>query len=166
MFDYTQLFHVGVLVPDLERAMTELGDGLGLTWSSLVELEQPIWSPKHGSSTLPLRFTYSSHGPQRVELLQGPPGSIWDGASHPGVHHMGVWVDDVGAEVERLTALGWSLELARRAPEEGYGTFCYLRSPSGFLLEPVLVSLKPMFERWWAGAPLGVGGGGDRSVLH
>ena len=154
MFDYAQLFHVGVLVPNLEMAMTELGDGLGLTWSAMVEREQPIWSPKHGASTLPLRFTYSSQGPQHVELLQGPPGSIWDGVAHPGVHHMGVWVDDVGAEVERLTSLGWTLELALRAPEEGYGTFGYLRSPSGFLLEPVLASLKPMFERWWAGAPL------------
>lgn len=154
MADFGHLFHIGVLVPDIEAAMDELGAGLGLTWSPLVEREQPVWTPEGGAGRLPLRFTYSQAGPQHVELLQGPPGSIWDGASNPGVHHAGVWADDVGAEVERLVGLGWTLELALTTPEDGYGTFAYLRSSSGFLLEPVRASLRPAFERWWAGEPL------------
>lgn len=154
VFDYQQVFHVGVRVGDLERAMAELGDGLGLTWSAVTERQQRVWLPGEGAGTLTLRFTYSAEGPQHVELLQGPPGSIWDGDDLPGVHHMGVWTDDVVTHTRRLVEAGWTLELAQLPPDEGYGAFTYVRSPGGFLLEPVWSGLKPMFERWWAGGSL------------
>ena len=52
---------------------------LGITWCEPQQRQQPVWLPGQGPATLPLRFTYSAEGPQRVELLEGPPGSIWDG---------------------------------------------------------------------------------------
>jgi hypothetical protein len=139
----------------LEDAMASLGEGLGVTWAPVQEREQKVWLPGVGPSTIDLRFTYSAEGPQHVELLQGAPGTIWDGNDLPGVHHMGIWVDDVKAETERLVAAGWTLEIASMSPEEGYGAFSYARSPQGFLLEPVWSGLKPAFERWWAGGSLG-----------
>jgi catechol 2,3-dioxygenase-like lactoylglutathione lyase family enzyme len=154
MFDYQDLFHVGVRVPVLEDAMAALGDGLRLTWSAVQERQQQVWIPGEGAGTISLRFTYSAEGPQHVELLQGEPGTIWNGDDLPGVHHMGVWVDDVGAETERLVAAGWKLEIAQLSPDDGYGFYSYARSPDGFLLEPVWSGLKPMFERWWAGGDL------------
>ena len=153
-FDYQQaLYHVGVRVPDLEAAMAGLGPALGITWAQVVQRDQPVWTPDDGAYTIPLRFTYSCEGPQHIELLQGAPGSLWDGADLPGVHHMGVWVDDVAAETERLIGAGWTLEMAQRAPDEGYGVMTYVRSPGGFRLEPVSVAVRPRFERWWAGGP-------------
>jgi len=154
MFDYQQLFHVGVRVPDIHAAMADLGPGLGVTWCSLQERSQAVWIPGEGSGSLELKFVYSAEGPQHVELLQGPPGSIWDGNDAPGVHHMGIWVDDVQKETERLIEAGWRLEIAGLPPENGYGAFTYVRSPSGFLLEPVWSAVKPMFETWWAGGSL------------
>ena len=79
---------------------------------------------------------------------------MWDGHDVPGAHHFGYWSDDVGADTERLLAEGWTLEMAAGAPEDGYGRFSYVRSPSGYLLEPVSLAVKPRFERWWAGGPL------------
>jgi hypothetical protein len=153
-FDYQRaLFHVGVRVPDLEAAMAELGAGLGVTWAEVVERDQDVWTPDKGQHTVPLRFTYSCEGPQHVELLQGAPGSIWDGRDQPGVHHHGAWVDDMTVEVERLVAEGWQLEAAQRSPEDGYGVMTYVRSPAGFLLEPVSAAVRPRFDRWWAGGP-------------
>jgi hypothetical protein len=150
--DYEQaLYHVGVRVPDLDAAMDELGKGLGISWAQIVERDQPVWTPSEGAYTIPLRFTYSCEGPQHVELLQGAAGSLWDGGDWPGVHHHGVWVDDVAAETERLLGLGWTLEMAGKAPEDGYGSMTYVRSPQGFLLEPVAAAVRPRFERWWAG---------------
>lgn len=155
-FDYqAALFHVGVRVRNIEAAMVDLSAGLGITWATIAEREQPVWTPSEGAYTLPLRFTYSVQGPQHVELLQGPPGSVWDGADLPGVHHHGIWTDDVAVETERLVAAGWTLELSGRSPEEGYGSMAYLRSPSGFLLEPVSSAARPRLESWWAGAPFG-----------
>ena len=152
MFDYNDaLFHVGVLVPHLETAMPELAEGLGITWAGVVEREQPVWTPAGGAATTPLRFTYSCEGPQHVELLQGAPGSLWDGTRAPGVHHHGIWVEDVAAETERLVAQGWSLEMAQKSPADGYGVMTYVRSPAGFLLEPVNAAVRPRFDRWWAG---------------
>jgi len=153
-FDYQQaLFHVGVRVPDLETSMDQLGGSLGFSWAQVVEREQALWTPEQGQHTTPLRFTYSCEGPQHVELLQGAPGSMWDGADFPGVHHFGVWVDDVASEVERLVAAGWKLEAAQRGPEEGYGVMAYVRSAGGVLLEPVSGAVKPRFEQWWSGGP-------------
>jgi len=147
----SNLFHIGVRVRDLDAAMADLSASLGITWAAVVEREQSLWTPSEGSYTVTLRFTYSCEGPQHVELLQGPAGSPWDGADLPGVHHIGVWTDDVAAETERLVAAGWTLELAGRSPEEGYGPMTYVRSPSGFLLEPVTSAARPRMERWWAG---------------
>jgi lactoylglutathione lyase len=102
VFDYQDVFHVGIRVAGLEDAMEQLGAGLGLTWCEVTHRDQQMWSPTGAADVLPLRFTYSVEGPQHIELLQGPPGSVWDGHDLPGVHHMGVWIDDVGAETERL----------------------------------------------------------------
>ena len=67
-------------MPDLDAAMAELGDVLSLTWCEPQTRDQSLWLPDVGAATIPLRFTYSAAGPQHVELLQGAPGSVWDGA--------------------------------------------------------------------------------------
>ena len=153
--DYRRCYHQGVRVPDLDAAMAELGPALGVTWCTPQTRDQAVWLPGEGSTTLPLRFTYSAEGPQHVELLEGPPGSIWDGRRQPGIHHVGLWSDDVAGETERLLAAGWTLGIAQRAPEEGYGAFTYVQPPSGLLVELVSSGLEPMFARWFAGGPLG-----------
>ena len=89
-----------------------------------------------------------------LELLQGDLGSIWDAGEHPGPHHLGVWVDNVATTTETLLSEGWTLELAGRSPEDGYGAFTYVRSPTGAIVEPVSAALKPAFERWWNGGEL------------
>ncbi len=53
-----------------------------------------------------------------------------------------------------LIADGWTLEIAAAAPSDGYGRFSYVRSPSGYLVEPISITSKPRFERWWAGGSL------------
>ena len=79
---------------------------------------------------------------------------MWDGADSPGVHHVGLWSDDLAGETERLVAGGWTLRLAQRTPADGYGVFTYVQPPSGLLVELVATSVRPMFERWFAGGPL------------
>lgn len=134
--------------------MAELGPALGITWCEPQARDQAVWLPDEGAATLPLRFTYSAEGPQHVELLQGPPGSIWDGRSEPGLHHVGVWSDDVAGETEQLLTAGWTLRLAQQRPEDGYGAFTYVQPPSGLLVELVWSGIRPMFERWFAGGSL------------
>ena len=152
--DYSRTYHQGVRVPDLDAAMDELGAVLGITWCQPQQREQAVWLPDGGATTIPLRFTYSAEGPQHVELLEGAPGSIWDGRDQPGLHHVGVWSDDVGGETQSLLDAGWTLRLAQRAPEDGFGVFTYVQPPSGLLVELVWSGVRPMFDRWFAGGPL------------
>ena len=35
MIDPARLYHIGVVVPDLDRAIDELGTAMGYTWSSI-----------------------------------------------------------------------------------------------------------------------------------
>lgn len=155
MIDYQRTYHLGVRVADIDAAMREMGEALGVTWCSLQQREQSLWTPAGGTTTVPLRFTYSAEGPQHIELLQGTPGSVWDGSVDAGAHHVGVWVDDVAAETASLARAGWSVVAAQRAPGDGYGAFTYVAPPSGLIVELVSSALLPMFERWWGGGPLG-----------
>lgn len=155
MYAYAgQMFHVGHLVPDLEAAMDQLGESLGLTWTQVVSREdQRIWTPEHGQRRVPLRFVYSIEGPQRLELIEGVEGTPWWHGDLENRHHAGAWAD-VPELTADLVSRGWSLVCSQVSPEEGYGSFSYVRSPSGFLLEPVTHANKPRMERWFAGGPL------------
>lgn len=155
MIDYQDLFHIGVRVPDLDVAMSEVGDGTAVRWAEARENPaQTLWTPENGLQEIRLRYTYSAEGPQHIELLEGTPGTFWDGRAAPGAHHVGVWVDDVAAETERLVAATWTIVGAQRDPGDGagYGVFSYLRPPSGLIVELVDRSLLPHFEQWWADA--------------
>lgn len=154
MIDYTRTYHLGIRVPDIDVAMAEMGGPLGVSWCSVQEREQSVWTPDDGLQTVPLRFTYSADGPQHLELLQGAPGTVWDGSVSPGAHHTGVWVDDVAAETAALLNHGWTLVAAQKPPDEGYGVFTYVAPPSGLIVELVWSALEPMFGRWWAGGAL------------
>jgi hypothetical protein len=115
VINYQGLFHVGIRVPDLDVAMEELGSSLGLTWSETRENPaQSLWTPSTGLQDIHLRYTYSAEGPQHVELLEGAAGSFWDGNDRGGAHHVGVWVDDVDAESDRLIDAGGRSERSRR----------------------------------------------------
>ena len=152
MLSLQDIFHVGIRVPDIHQAMEELGDSLGLTWTEVVESSgQRLWTPENGQQEVPLKFVYSREGPQHLELLEGEKGSFWDGSEDSGVHHVGIWVDDVQSETDRLISLGWDLLGSARPPEEGYASMSYLSPPSGTIVELVTSANKARFDRWYAG---------------
>lgn len=155
MIDYQRLFHVGVRVPDLDRAMEEIGTGWGVSWAEPRENPgQALWTPDGGAQEIHLKYTYSAEGPQHIELLEGPAGTFWDGRQQPGTHHVGVWADDVQAETDRLMSAGWTLVGAQHDPGagDGVGAFTYLQPPSGLIVELVDAALLPHFETWWSAA--------------
>ncbi len=155
MIDYQEIFHTGIRVPDLDAAMEQLGATLGLTWAKPQHVDaQPVWTPASGQQAVPLRFVYSAEGPQHVELLEGQPGTVWDGTQQPGVHHVGVWVDDVAVEAQRAIDAGWAVAASQQAPEDGFGAYAYVQPPAGPIVELVWSAIRPRFEAWWAGGDL------------
>lgn len=153
MIDFQRMFHTGLLVPDLAWGMEHYGRTLGLKWAKPFTFEElPLWTPADGLHHLRLEVTYSTQGPQHLEIQVGPEGTYYDPRRRSG-YHVGVWVDDVAAEVAGLQAQGWQVEAAGATPEEGWGTFVYLQPPGGGLtVELCSVVLQPMFDKWWGGA--------------
>jgi catechol 2,3-dioxygenase-like lactoylglutathione lyase family enzyme len=155
VIDYQRLFHVGVRVPDLAAAMNEIGTAMDVTWAEPRENPaQTLWTPDGGAQEIHLKYTYSAEGPQHIELLEGPPGTFWDGREASGTHHVGVWADDVQDETDRLVSLGWTLIGAQHDPNggNGVGVFTYLQPPSGLIVELVDAAVLPHFETWWSAA--------------
>jgi len=156
MFDYQHIFHVGVRVPDLDTAAAEMGASLGLQWARVQHVaERSVWTPQRGLEHVALTFVYSRQGPQHVELLQGAPGSIWDCGDSPGLHHVGVWSDDIPGDVEQFVSSGWKVAAAAVAPDDGFGSFAYVAPPSGTIVELVTAAARPRFDEWFAGGSLG-----------
>lgn len=153
-YSFTDPYHLGVVVPHLESAMDEITAAQGVTWASLQDRQQSLWTPELGDIRTRLRFTYSCEGPLHIELLQGEAGTFWDDAVWHGLQHTGVWSDDVAGETEALAAAGWELVGAERSPQDGYGSFTYLRGAGGFIVELVTSAARPRFEQWWAGGSL------------
>ena len=95
-------FHVGVVVPDLEAAMAELGPAIGADWSGPLEREVGEWV---------VRATFAQTAPPYVELIEAVPGSVWEATPGAPIHHMSYWSDDLDADGVRLEAAGMALEL-------------------------------------------------------
>lgn len=149
-----QLFHVGIRVADLDAAMQEFAASYDTGWCSVRDWPMDVWLPDRGYTSLPIALTFSTSGPVRLELIAGSPGTPLDPAEGTGIHHLGYWVEEPRVETERLLAQGWELVMAAASPEDGYGRFTYVRSPSGLLVEPVAVANRERFEAWWAGGDL------------
>lgn len=152
MIDFGQVFHTGVLVADIDAAVELSARSTGARWCSIRDVDQPMWIPGGPPRSVPIRVTFSTEGPHRIELIQGAPGSLWDGETSPGVHHIGMWVDDLAAATGEMISGGWELVGAHKPPEAGYGFATYLRGEGLDLVELVTTRLRPILESWWSEA--------------
>ena len=151
--DPADIFHFGFLVADLSKAMRDWSSLQEIRWAEPVEgPDQQVWTPGEGQLSVPLRFVYSSEGPVHVELVEGPAGSIWDCSQRSGIHHFGVWVNDISVQTQDLLDHGARLLAASRSPAEGYGNFTYLEVAPAGVIELVSLDIRPRMEAWWSGA--------------
>jgi methylmalonyl-CoA/ethylmalonyl-CoA epimerase len=104
------IHHVGIAVADLDSAVETYQRLFG------AELEHRETVPDQGVEAVSLRV-----GTGRIELLGslGPdtPVGKFLAKRGPGVHHVAFEVDDIGAELERLSAGG--AELIDEQPRQG-----------------------------------------------
>ncbi|HUD91766.1 VOC family protein [Sphingobium sp.] len=149
MIDLSRTHHKGIAVADIDRAVADYGAALGLTFAPVRDFDPlPFWTPEEGAREIKVRATYSLGGPIHVELVQGD-SPFYDPASPEGARHVGVWVDDLPAEAERLAGLGWTIRAANAAPQDGYGMIAYFASPDkALLVELISAALKPAIDEW------------------
>jgi len=152
MFDLQRVHHTGMAVADITAAQVSIGAALNLEWAPVRDFDPlPFWTPEKGTHEVFVRATYSRVGPHHLELVQGT-GPFYDPDKMPDSRHIGVMVDDLAAEAERLQRLGWSVVAAGAAPDDGYGLITYLRPPlPGLMVELISIALKPILDEWIAG---------------
>ena len=97
-------YHVGIVVDDLTAAMERLTAAGGYSWTKPVEYTVAITTAA-GDIDVPFRFVYSLQAPH-LELVQQVPGTLWTSPPGRAAHHLGYWVDDIGATAAALEAAG------------------------------------------------------------
>jgi catechol 2,3-dioxygenase-like lactoylglutathione lyase family enzyme len=140
-------FHVGIIVDDLDASIAQLSELFGYEWGMLVDVEQPVQLPA-GDVTIPFRFRYSLQSP-RLEVIQAQPGTLWTPAVGSGIHHVGYWSDDIGADSAALEAAGYPLEAAG-GDGQGNRTWAYHHGASGPRIELITRALEPMMATLWS----------------
>lgn len=151
MLDHKRIYHTGFACHDIAKTQAELTDALGIEWAP-IHYYSPLrlWRPGIGWTEEMMCASYSRPGPHQLELIQGAKGGFFDPDLMPSKRHIGLWTDELGAEVRRLLGLGWELLCAKGAPDDDYGTMAYMKSPTeGPTLELVSTELRPMLLAWF-----------------
>jgi hypothetical protein len=131
------VFHIGVVVPDIERAKQQLGAVLGLTWGE----------PRHARiGDWELDAVFSIEGPPHFELLQGSPGSPWDAEGRARFDHVQRWSADLEADYQELAQTAFDVELD--GPAVGLSS-SYVRSVDGLRVELSLENSRAAYRRRW-----------------
>ncbi len=150
MIDPARIYHIGIVVQDLDRAMDELGTSCGYTWSDVRTLNSGLVTPS-GPASVSARVVFTRQGPPWLEFIEGPAGSVWSAVGGNALHHLGFYVDDLEAESARLASLGMAFEVGAAGPDGRLSGFAYHNNPQGGRLELVDARLKDGLERWIRG---------------
>lgn len=148
----TNLFHTGVLVPDLEEAAARFGEALGLTFMPPAIAHVDRFEQKSRVEELDLRITWSVEGPPYLELLESQDNDGLYGRAQEGLHHIGLWEPDPEALMERLTGLGLKNEAAQYTPEGRIlAAYTAPQELYGTRLEFIEAGRRAGMEAWLAG---------------
>ena len=149
MLGKLDVFHVGIVTPDIQLAMKAIGENLGIAWAPVQQRTQPVRTGAGELRDEPIIFTYSSDGPPHVELIQSTAGSVWEVTPAGCLHHIGAFAGDVTVAPGR----GMSLEFGGGHGEKPAG-FAYWLSADGMRVELVDGSRREQFSDWFAGGDL------------
>ena len=154
-------FHLGIMVRDLDVGMREYGRAFGIReWRSRAadSFRQPsLWhgEPLEGPG---IKIAYSVGDMPFIELVQPTTDAEWTGSvflrEHgEGVYHLGYWVDDIEATLDRARGLGLTVELTSLTqPEPGQPIqgFAYVGpvGASGIRLEIISASGRERLLEW------------------
>ncbi len=145
-FDWSNVYHVGIVVPDLHQAMNDLAVELGVSWPEPQSRLGKRFRTQNGTLETEMHFVYSIEGPPHLELIEAQPGTPWE-VEGPGIiHHVGVWVDDLASASAELVTAGAGIEITYDTPE--LQSFTYHVTSAGLRVELVDVARRPGVEAW------------------
>jgi Glyoxalase/Bleomycin resistance protein/Dioxygenase superfamily len=135
------LYHTGVVVPDLDTAMARLSALAGYRWTTPLSFTLPFRTAA-GTHEFTSTFVYSLQSPH-LELLQQVPGSPWVAAPGNSIHHIGYFTDNLPETGEALERNGFTFEATADVAESDLSLFAYYIDAFGTRIEIVDRALFP-----------------------
>lgn len=148
----SEMFHVGIVVPDLDAARARFTELLETQWGPIIEGDIDIRDGAGNDLVVPNRICYSTQPPY-LELITEVPGTPWVCNEHSNLHHIGFFSHVLVADSGRLSAVGCPLELLDGHGNAPPSTFTYHRDPLGVRVELVNVELRTAMEQLMFRAP-------------
>lgn len=152
MVSLSEMFHVGIVVPDLDVARARFTQLLGVDWGPVMETELPVRAGDGREQVVPNRMCYSTRAPY-LELIQEVPGTPWVCNEHSNLHHIGFFSDALVADSGHLSAAACPMELVDGHGSSPPGAFAYHRDRLGVRIELVSADLRAMMEEHLFRAP-------------
>ena len=89
MITFDDIYHVGIIVPDMEAAMDELGRRFGCGWRD-PSIATVRVRDEGGDRILSPRVTFCDRStPIALELIEAIPGTVWHVGERSQLHHFG-----------------------------------------------------------------------------
>ncbi|MCY4392131.1 MAG: VOC family protein [Chloroflexi bacterium] len=136
MITFDDIYHVGIIVPDMEAAMDELGRRFNVGWRDPSTATVRV-RDHAGDRILSPRVTFCDNStPIALELIEALPGTVWSVTGRSQLHHFGLYVDSVQAAIDELGP-GMELEMAGLDRDGMLAGFCYVTDDLGVRMELV-----------------------------
>ncbi|HCV00164.1 MAG: hypothetical protein CL897_01530 [Dehalococcoidia bacterium] len=136
MIVFEDIYHVGIIVPDIEAAMRELGSRFGVGWRD-PSTANVLVRDHMGERMLSPRVTFCDQStPIALELIEALPDTVWQCGEGSQLHHFGLYVDSVEEAIGDLGA-GMTLEMAGLDRDGMLAGFCYVNDAVGVRMELV-----------------------------
>ncbi len=143
----SELYHVGIVVPNLEAACAHFTTLLGTSWGPIVDREVEL-RDAHGIDRLEVHKVCYSRHPPYLELMQELPGSSWVCNQFSNIHHIGFWSDSLTADSRALAGAGCPLEMAGRSADIAPVGYVNHFDPLGVRIEYVDVAQRPLLQEF------------------
>ncbi len=140
------LYHTGIVVPDIDAAMARLSTLAGYRWITPLTYTLPFRTAT-GTRELTSTIVYSVQNPH-IELLKEVPRTPWTAAPGNSVHHLGYFTDNLAETGQMLEHNGFTFEMTANisgAPGSELALFAYYVDAFGTRIEIVDRALFPDF---------------------
>ena len=134
-FALPPLAHVGIVVPDLERAAADYERRWGVTTDQVVDIALDDARLRGTPAATSARYGLISTGASQIELIQpletpSPYTEFLEANGGEGVHHLAYVVDDIDRYIEHLRDAGETVDVSFATsatfPGWGSGRFTYV----------------------------------------
>lgn len=136
------LYHTGIVVPDLEAAMARFTALAGYRWITPLSYTLAFRTVAAGTHEFTSTIVYSVDSPH-IELIEEVPGSPWVAAPGNSVHHLGYFTDSLVDAARALEDNGFTFEATAAVSDSELALFAYFVDSFGTRIEIVDRALFP-----------------------